>query len=1224
MNFPTPQGLSSSTFRPPPVDGSLLLPEIFDHHGESSPNHPLFRYVDAEGVVKTITWSHAVQGFHKAAHITRQQVGIEPTDTLRPVVGIVAAAVIAGILRAGYQAFPVSPRNSDVAIAHLLQSTGCTHVFVSGDNAMQKPGHCSGCETVFLFAPSDPAISLPPMRKVGLDAPAVILHSSGSTAFPKTIIFTHRILNESGLIPCNYFPLMPAFPVFNIEIDYGQMNLCGHVLSAHAVPMFHLMGVIQLPWTAFTGLTIAVFPPTSLPTIPTPDRVFDGAVATKSTLMFCVPAFLESWAREPHRLTVLQNFRTVIFAGGPLQPAVGDMLVQNGVHIAHVYGLTETSNVTLFLPESSPKEGWDYFYLSPHTDAVFEPVEDIPGVYHLIMKKTAIHTPAVLDTVVDGVPALRTNDLFLRHPTNPNLVKVYGRHDDQIMHSNGEKTNPGPLEAILLKDTRIKFAIMFGRSQFHAGVLLFPAESFDPANEKQVIEFRRSIWSTIVEANKFAPQHSRIFKEVLQFDTDPSRPIELTAKGTPRRQAVLDMYKEEIQAVYEAVNESSQTHIMAPQEYNFRASVDFVRRVVAEVMLEMPGDNDDIFQHGCDSLQATWIRNTILHALRNSQRVDMKTVPSNFVYTYSTVRLLADLVTRLASESGSRPEDVSRRADAMQAMVQKYTEGFPEHRGTAAEPGAEVVVLTGTTGALGSHILAYLLGSSEISKVYAFNRPSSQSDNIKNRHRTSFSANGLDVHLLESPKLKLLETNLNEAQFGMSSADYDVLKDSVTTIIHNAWQVNFNISLSSMEPLVAGTRQLVDFALSSPHPVPPRFIFVSTAGIFRNLNAAKVALEEHLSDPQAAVGLGYTESKWVAEQILENAGQKTPFSSVIVRPGQLSGATNGAWNSSDWFPTLLRSSQLLGHLPTVSGYASWFPIHHAAKAIIELRKSNDHYFHITHPKPVPMTDIMSPLSEVLDLPLVPYSAWLESLEAASLQEFAASNNPGVRLLDFFRSFQQQVSAEQDALSRASLSNARAMKAATSMSSVPPLATHDVKAWSALPQIEKFREPTLPKTEFFVMHVTINAFWILFPCGVVILAGNFMGNWGLLKKVPGPWLAARTRWYRAYFDLIRDGEFLKYLERLHKQYGPVVRVISKGYTDLCAFLSQHLDKIIADPNAIDAADHETIYHHLLNPNLEKHEIPSKKSLLDKSLTLLGAGSETVGNATTTGVFRVLHD
>ncbi|KAJ7206141.1 cytochrome P450 [Mycena haematopus] len=293
-------------------------------------------------------------------------------------------------------------------------------------------------------------------------------------------------------------------------------------------------------------------------------------------------------------------------------------------------------------------------------------------------------------------------------------------------------------------------------------------------------------------------------------------------------------------------------------------------------------------------------------------------------------------------------------------------------------------------------------------------------------------------------------------------------------------------------------------------------------------------------------------------------------------------------------------------------------------------------------------------------------------------------------------------------------------------------------------------------------------------------GDAGWQWNKNNEIPGPWLAARTRWYKAYFDLIRDGGFLKHLEWLHKRYGPAVRVgphevhfsdpsafdaiygprstfvkdpivygafkqdlssfgfrdphearkrremlsplfsrratlklehaiqaknsilrrwsglqyvhgfrsatldiitsycfaksfdtlddpgfqhpmlrailsgvsiiwtfkyfpslyfiadhmpgwlmrrispVSKGYTDLFAFLSRYIDRILADPSTLDAADHETIYHHLINPNVEKHNIPSKKSLLDESLTLLGAGSETVGNVVTTGVFRVLSD
>jgi thioester reductase-like protein len=110
--------------------------------------------------------------------------------------------------------------------------------------------------------------------------------------------------------------------------------------------------------------------------------------------------------------------------------------------------------------------------------------------------------------------------------------------------------------------------------------------------------------------------------------------------------------------------------------------------------------------------------------------------------------------------------------------------------------------------------------------------------------------NGLDIGLLDSPKLKLLAGDLDAPQFALSEEDFDALLKNVTSIVHNgmevlsscdiwltyspAWLVNFNISLSSMEPLVAGTRKLIDFALTSPLPSPPSLLFVSTVGVFRS------------------------------------------------------------------------------------------------------------------------------------------------------------------------------------------------------------------------------------------------------------------------------------------------------------------------------------------------------------------------------------------------------
>ncbi|KAJ6459713.1 hypothetical protein C8R47DRAFT_1028048 [Mycena vitilis] len=1043
MHFPTPQGLSSSTFKPPPLDGSLLLPEILDHHAQHSPDHPIFVYADKDKSVHAIPWSRAAKAFLKVAHIAHTRVGAASPGS-RPVVAILAStdqttyfSVIAGILRAGYQAFPISPRNSDVAVAHLLQKVACSQIFVSADASMQKLAVSAATEisvlggelTIMpmptfeeLFENPDATEFAPTLRHIGLDEPAIILHSSGSTAFPKAIKLTFRMLMESGLIPY-----------------YGQVDVCGEILSIHAVPMFHLMGVITLPWTVFCGLTLSVFPPSRPPIVPSPDRVFDGAIATRSTLIFCVPAFLESWAREPACVSGLEKFKTVIFAGAPLQPAVGDMLVQNGVKIAHIYGLTETSNLTMFVPKSPPKEGWDYFYLSSHADLAFLPLEDDPDVYHLVTKKCATHTPAVLDTTVDGVPAFKSNDLLLRHPLNDKLWKVFGRQDDQIMHSNGEKTNPVPIEAILLKNTAIKYAIMFGRSMFHAGVIVFPTEPFDPTDSQRVIEFRRKIWPTAEDANRFAPTHSRIFKEMILV-ANPAKPIELTPKGTPRRQAVLNMYETEIKDIYTAVEESSQTHLSAPTEYDSASSLQFIRRVVAEAMVEMPGDDDDIFQHGCDSLQATWIRNSILHALRNSRNINTKNLAGTFVYSHPTPRLLADLLTKLAAGAVSEPEELEAvHARAMEAMVKKYAQVFPQHCGRE-HPTAQAVFVTGTTGALGVHLLQHFLTLQEIHTVYAFNRPATK--DIRERHRISFSENAIDTHLLDSPKLEFLEGDLNAPHFGLTSENFGRLRATVTIILHNAWHVNFNLSLSSMEPLVAGTRKLVDFALASPHVSPPRLLFVSSAGVFNNLKGTDVALEQQISDARTSVGLGYAESKWVAENVLETAAQTTALNPIIVRAGQLSGAANGAWNTSDWFPVLLRSSQLLGQLPTISGRASWVPIHLAAKSLVNMRNSDDRYLHLSHPQPMPMADILSPISNALGLPLVPYSQWLDSLEAAAAQESAASTNPGVRLVDFFRAYREGT-AYQEAFFPVSLSNVCAVN---TLSALPRLGMEDVAAW----------------------------------------------------------------------------------------------------------------------------------------------------------------------------------
>ncbi|KAJ7758010.1 hypothetical protein B0H16DRAFT_1536490 [Mycena metata] len=1008
---------------------STSLAEIFITHAQDNPKHTLFRYVEVDGTLSTISWAQAVQAFDKIARSLRQQLG---NAAEKPVIAIMGSfdhityfSLLGGMLRAGYPAFPISPRNSPQAISHLLHSAGCTHVIVPNARDDSIPQAAIGnlpqipapsFEQLFGASTSVDDIPVPSPEQ---DDVAVILHSSGSVKFPKVIKVSHRSLRQCGL-----------------WLDYGEIDVCGQVWSAHNVPTFHFAGVMQLIWAMFSGITLAVFPPNSPAGVPTPARVLDEAIATRTNLLYCVPAFLEIWAREPGRLASLQQFKSVMFVGAPLQPAVGDFLSKNGVRLSHIYGLTETGGLSMMIPEYPPTEGWDYFHLAPHIDPVLVPLPELPDVYRLIVKKCATHTPAILNTMVDGVPALDTNDLLVRHPDNDKLWKVYGREDDQIMHSNGEKTNPGPLEGIILKDPKIKHAIMFGRSKFNAGILIFPAEPFDPADTERVADFRRDIWPSIQKANDIAPSHSRIFKEMILV-ADPLRPIELTAKATPRRQPTIEAYRNEIEEIYASVESSSLTHITTPALFDVAASLEFVRKVIAEVMIKVPGEEEDIFQHGCDSLQATWIRNSILHALRRAQISGLADIPHDFVYTHPTIRLLAIYLVQIASGLLSPPSTPLDRTVRMQEMVLKYSQKFPPHS-PGIDATEEVVFVTGTTGALGAYLLARLLSQSEFTRVYAFNRLGAS---IQERQRSSFSTHGIDVSLLTSPKLRLLAGDLTKPKFGLPTVEFEEIRSQVTCIIHNAWQVDFNLSLSSFEPGIHGTRNLVDFALTAPHANPPQFIFVSTVGVYRNFNGT-VAPEAKIPDVHTSCGQGYAESKWVCEQILEIATDTTVLRPIIVRSGQLSGGVGGVWKTSEWFPTLLRSSQVLGHLPEIPGCISWLPIDHAAQALVEMRLSDNRYLHLTHPHPVPFAQILALIAEDLHLPVVPYTTWLSSLQAASS---SGLDNPGTRLLDFFGAI-RAVSDQEEAFFPVPLANENALRNSAFLSSVPALDRRDVTAW----------------------------------------------------------------------------------------------------------------------------------------------------------------------------------
>jgi hypothetical protein len=142
----------------------------------------------------------------------------------------------------------------------------------------------------------------------------------------------------------------------------------------------------------------------------------------------------------------------------------------------------------------------------------------------------------------------------------------------------------------------------------------------------------------------------------------------------------------------------------------------------------------DLFGQGFDSLSATFLRNGVLGAIRTAIDPAVGTiaagVSNGFVYAHPSVQSMAAALAALVSQGsadGSAEPDAALKS--VQAMIEKYSLDLPKLNAKASEqgPSGHVVLLTGTTGGLGAHLLAALLGDKRVTKVFAYNRPSKAS-----------------------------------------------------------------------------------------------------------------------------------------------------------------------------------------------------------------------------------------------------------------------------------------------------------------------------------------------------------------------------------------------------------------------------------------------------------------------------------------------------------------
>jgi thioester reductase-like protein len=349
---------------------------------------------------------------------------------------------------------------------------------------------------------------------------------------------------------------------------------------------------------------------------------------------------------------------------------------------------------------------------------------------------------------------------------------------------------------------------------------------------------------------------------------------------------------------------------------------------------------------------------------------------------------------------------------------------------TVEQPLAEIatsqpdkaVLLTGSTGALGSYMLDALLEGGT-RRVYCFNR----SANSQSLQTARNQCRGLSSKLLDS-HVTFLTGDLALPYFGLPMSQFRDLQNSVTHVMHNAWPVDFNKPLQSYVKSLDGVVNLVRFCHHSPRNAMLQFVS-SITSVARYSESSTIP-EHAITQARISAPMGYGQSKYIAEMILADASRDLGICTISARVGQISGdaSRKRGWSLHEWFPSLVVSSlhmgvfpSSLGHMEDVEGIR-WVPIDAAAKILLEIldrrqTPGTNNTFHILHPQPTPLSQLLSTVKRVLDraaadrgrspIEVVPYHEWVSMLEARcsmetiSAEGFAA--NPAMKLLTFFKS-----------------------------------------------------------------------------------------------------------------------------------------------------------------------------------------------------------------------------
>lgn len=275
------------------------------------------------------------------------------------------------------------------------------------------------------------------------------------------------------------------------------------------------------------------------------------------------------------------------------------------------------------------------------------------------------------------------------------------------------------------------------------------------------------------------------------------------------------------------------------------------------------------------------------------------------------------------------------------------------------------VLLTGGTGFLGPFILKSLLEQTS-DTIYVLVRGENEKK-CKERLAKGLRLAGIfdqceaafDRRVIAAPG------DLSKPRLGLDAETWKWLAENIHTIYNNGALVNYLFNYEKMRSTnVLGTNEVIKFALEG---IPKVLNHVSTTFIF-GWAVKDVLYETDTNDSLDLLDFGYSQTKWVSEEIVKDA-MKHGLQARIFRPALITPSVNGGGNNFDISIRLLAFMINHGIGVDTNNQVSFTPVDVVGNNIVAISASPETInktFHVTRDKYSNMMDITNIIAKFTD------------------------------------------------------------------------------------------------------------------------------------------------------------------------------------------------------------------------------------------------------------------